>query len=302
MSNKSKSRKFQQKPSAAIGPEQATQQDKVVIPGGVRLPDVPKNAAQSNNGGQEAVIWKVLKRIGLAAGILYAMVTLLMYLAMLDANKQNRESFEISEQPDVVVGRKDGVMAEIKDATDPSGQPEIVLYLQNAGKLPATNVCISTFIKPDPSILQEPPPKWNPLQRTQGTKGIQRFSVGQTGCPTIPAESVYQHVITDRTLTQQVMSQIKAAKDKSFGVDATIQWCSPFGKYSCRNVFLDYNHDLIGSFSEQADRQCGAYELYPPRSPIAEGAKLLPPCPTPKEEEDNQKELLKFLKVNPTGK
>lgn len=105
----------------------------------------------------------------------------------MEANRNTQSALKISERPYVVLGRKDGVLAEIKESKDPNWFG-IALYLQNTGHLPALNVCVSTDVTPDPSIapISRQP---NPLMRQRGKSGIQRFYVVGNGCGSIPGDS-----------------------------------------------------------------------------------------------------------------
>jgi hypothetical protein len=243
MSKKSKLRKMQQKPGATVGPEQAAKQDPIAIPGGgARLPEIPENSNDSDDGGQESIVWKWLKRVGLVAGIGYAIVTYCMYRQMVKTNEINLKAFETSERSYMVLGRKDGVVAEIKKASDSDGRATVVLCLQNAGRLPASSVCVNTTLSAWPLVAAHE--DGTPLIRQRGKNGQGNWQTVESGCPAIGGDSVYSYVL-GTSFQQKMLDQIMAEPTSDIRLSATIQHCDSFGHYACKSVSMVILRDTL---------------------------------------------------------
>jgi hypothetical protein len=149
---------------------------------------------------------------------------------------QSAEAFEITERPIMVLGRKDGVVADFKESKNPDTSG-IVLYLQNTGHLPAITVCVTADMG---NRYQEPGIRG--LVRNRAKKGIGQFYVGGTACPSIPGDSIYPYrMIVPRKLADEVKNGDRAVEHF---VGATVQYCDSFGKYSCSKYAIVYHSEF----------------------------------------------------------
>jgi hypothetical protein len=140
----------------AISPKNRSEEHKGGIPpstsGGEGIiaedPNRPERAANRNGSPRwrRWISWIPWEKVGITSAVAYAIVTYCMYKQMIRSNELTREAFEIGQRSYMVLGRKDGVVAEFKQTSDPEGWPSATLYLQNAGRLPASTVCVQTTI------------------------------------------------------------------------------------------------------------------------------------------------------------
>ena len=213
--------------------------------------------------------------------------------------RKSEEIFRISQQPYMTVGRKDGVVAEIKESQDPNGWAGIVLYWQNAGHLPARTVCMMTTSSAWPITAPKAGPS-TPLMRQRGRDSTGKLQVMESGCPTVGGDSAFAYIIPD-PFTQKTFDAVKAKKDSQLSVWETIQYCDSFGHYVCKSVFLNYLHDPINGFQEIGENDCsGMYRAVPNIPQIMYGPnEQLPPCSTPEEEQKNQEEKMRSSGYQP---
>jgi hypothetical protein len=158
-----------------------------------------------------------------------------------EALKHSDDAFQISEKPYVVLGRKDGVIGELRDAKGTSDSPGIDIYLQNSGHLPALNVCVSVQVSPDPSIGAQQFYENNSLTRLKDQSGPMRYHVMSEGnCADIAGDSVARHYVA-KPFNQATLDRIRAAPlPIPLFVSTFVQYCTPFGEYRCVQNLLKY--------------------------------------------------------------
>jgi hypothetical protein len=208
---------------------------------------------------------------------------------------QSDKALRISERPIVVLGRKDGLIAEFKDSTDPDREG-IVLYFQNTGHLPAITVCITA----DTGNYQEP--GIHGLFRERGKNGISQFYIGGSACPTIPGGSVYPYRMT---IPRKVADQFKKGeRSPEHFVNAVVQYCDSFGTYSCsiHNVLYDSKFDdFRNSYQDDCSLRYGEYPPLPHlNNPTLE--EIPAPCDQPGDEEKRKQGLDKWRREHPQSR
>jgi len=215
------------------------------------------------------------------------------------ANRQSRETFETSQKSYLVLGRKDGVIADIHESSDPEGWPDIVVYLQNSGHLPAHNVCISSQVSAWP-VFPNAIHRDDPLRRQMGKDGQGHMQVIESACPTIGGDSTYAYVIS-RVFQQRVLDRIKAEPRTDFALAAAIQYCDSFGHYSCKNTILHSNKTplVFHAISElDCTKEYGQVPTLVYGSPVSAtifgSNEPLPPCVG--DDPKTQEEQLAFVK------
>jgi hypothetical protein len=189
--------------------------------------------------------------------------------------RRSDEAFRISERPYITFGRKDGVLAEITETKDPTQWPTMTLYLQNAGHLPAQNVCVSTLITATP-IFKVPAEQNQPLIRQRGLDGQGHMQTLENACPTIGGDSAYAHLIT-KFFPQETLDRVRAEKSSDFRLSVVIQYCDPFGRYCCKNASFQYIGDNLRELGElDCGKDYGSVPDLPPG--IYGNNEPLPPC------------------------
>jgi hypothetical protein len=286
--------KIQQNFGAPIGPQQAPEVNHGLISGPeLGSSETPKDSSEAQQPTKKTGKWKILQRVGIVAGIFYAMVNFAVWRAMVNSNELTRRAFEIAERSYITLGRKDGILGELIETDDPQGWPTILLYLQNAGHLPAQTVCVSTQITGWP-IFRGPADQNNPLMR-----GIGFNSKGQPGtygsaCPAVGGDSVYTYVIS-RFFTQETLNRIRAEKLFQFSLSGYVQQCDSFGHYACKIFFLEFRGKPL-ILQEISELSCtdgyGAVPDLPPQLFLVNDP--LPPCLG--DDPKTQESQLAFLK------
>jgi hypothetical protein len=212
------------------------------------------------------------------------------------ASKQletSAEAFRITERPVMVLGRKDGMVAEFKESKNPDTSG-IILYFQNSGHLPAINVCVT----PDMGNRYQEP--WiHGIVRERAKTGIGHFGIGGPACPTIPGDSVYPYrMIIPRKLADEVKNGERAAEHF---VGAFVQYCDSFGKYSCSRYAIVYHSDF-GDFRNVTQEDCSLrYGEYPPLPDLSANPsmEIIPtPCDQPGDQEKREKALKEWKQQN----
>jgi hypothetical protein len=212
--------------------------------------------------------------------------------AMKGQLRQSDEAFRIAERPVMVLGRKDGTVAEFKESKNPDSSG-IVLYFQNTGHLPAINVCVTADMG---NTYQEPGIRG--LVRDRAKNGIGQFYLSGTACPSIPGDSVYPYrMVVPRKLADEAKNGDRTVEHF---VDATVQYCDSFGKYSCSKYTIVYHSDF-GDFRNVTQEDCGLkYGEYPPLPSLNNPQmEIIPtPCDQPGDEESREKALKQWKKKN----
>ena len=210
-----------------------------------------------------------------------------------EALKHSDDAFQISEKPYVVLGRKDGVIGELRDAKGTSDSPGIDIYLQNSGHLPALNVCVSVQVSPDPSIGAQPFYENNSLTRLKDQSGPMRYHVMSEGnCADIAGDSVARHYVA-KPFNQATLDRIRAAPlPIPLFVSTFVQYCTPFGEYRCVQNLLKYEKAPLDGFVSfgQDDACTNLYGRSPELFRIGPSQEYVHPCDKPGEAEQRRKD------------
>ncbi len=218
--------------------------------------------------------------------------TLVQARLIKEANEIAKNSVEISQRPYITVGRKDGILAEVRDAEDKDGWANIVFHLQNTGRLPA-KVCILVDGTAWPLMPYHFMRDGNLMLRQRGKDSTGFSRIMENACPTIGGDSVYDFLVEKR-LKQEMWEQIKANRDSQIMIAVYVQSCDAFGRYTCKNALLKYLVDAK-RFEEIAEEDCTPSYRYVPDIPgsMYGTNEPLAPCALPGEDEENQKAYLR---------
>ena len=228
------------------GPANQTVQDKL----GVQSANPDE---EPNDKAGESIVWKWTKRIGILAGIGYAIVTFFMWRTMRDANKLAQKTFEVSQQASVTIGRTDGVVAELRNSGNPKLQDGLVIYFQNSGHMPAKfKWGLEQWFTENPVTMLPGTTPFEPMMRTRNKK---------TGAVTETAS-------TDGSIGGNAVREVAVGylpptfvdylfkTNKVFRVNGTYEYCDELGKSSCKTFSLAYQHSPFGTFRVTKNEDC----------------------------------------------
>lgn len=217
------------------------------------LPHSPLSTEEPDDQASESIVWKVIKRLGIVAGIAYAIVTLFMWRAMLDANNLAQKTFEVSQQASVTIGRKDGVVAEFRSSGNPKSQDGLVIYFQNSGHMPAKfNWGLEQWFTENPVTQIPGTTHLIPMMRTRNKKTGAVTETGSTD-GSIGGDAVREVAVGYLPPT---FVDYLSKTNKVFRVNGVYEYCDELGKYSCKMFSLAYQRLPFGTFRITNNQEC----------------------------------------------
>ncbi len=198
--------------------------------------------------------WKILLESStLFVGVIVAVIYGRQLGQMLEANKLAQKTFEVSQQASVTLGRKDGVVAEFRNARNPNVQDGLVLYFQNSGHMPAKlKWGINEWLTESPPTLLPGANKFRPMMRTRNKK-TGDISEDWSTDGSIGGDAVREVAVG--YLPPGFVDSLSKA-NKSFKVNGTFEYCDELGRYACRNFSLAYQPRPFGTFRIIGDQAC----------------------------------------------
>lgn len=237
-----------------------------------------------------------LKLTAALSALALLVINIYLWKSTKAANEIAKSSFEIGQRPYITLGNKDGVFADIKETEDQDGWVNIIIHLQNSGRLPA-RVCVSTEGTAWPILGTARFGQSNMLMREKGKDSTGFMEIHGTACPTIGGESAYNYVIKE-PFKQNIWNAIKSTKTSQIVISTYIQYCDQFGRYVCSHVILNYSLSAK-TFEVVSDLDCSyLYGSVPnqPRSMWGSNEPL-PPCAQPHEDEEYQKRQMEHWRT-----
>ena len=201
---------------------------------------------------------------------------------------QTQQAFEISQQPYVSFGRKDGTIAEFVEpkAGDANANVGLNIYVRNGGRGPALTPNIGVMLgvtylakgaSPSKKAIQPHPENLPLIQRWNSKDGIMHTNVDTD--PIVP-DSEYVHYVPDQ-FTQEQAAALRDGKRFTL-LMGRLEYCDEFGNYTCRSIMLYWQGHPFDRFAVMNGSDCRPMYFYPPRQPDQE---YLPPCEQPDERE-----------------
>ena len=190
--------------------------------------------------------------------------------AAVTANKTAKDILTIGEQAHVVIGRPDGIVAEIvmpKNSKDNAG---ILVYFENTGHLPAkfnwgTDSQMIALLPADPRIIKEPYGKqwfdlktdhyFQPMWRAKSKK--QKGAFSWSGSILIGGNSSYQGVLWEAPKERMLQFfNLQPSRTPT----GKFEYCDGFGHRVCRRFVLRYSGEPYNRFFLVHEDECGAWE------------------------------------------
>ncbi|MGC2494313.1 hypothetical protein [Candidatus Binatus sp.] len=220
---------------------------------------------------------------------IFALGAVVVYTCiMYTSNELTRQNFEASERPYISLGRADGVMAEFAESKDPNGKAGLKIYIKNAGRLPALHVSPSVTALTIPPIT--PATHYGPaafVRSRNKTDG----SYQELGGDTVAGDSTYVFFVPD-VLPETVVNKLKTINNGTlFMVRGEIPYCDSLGEAFCKQFTLYWQSDPLATFGSIGLEDCWFYagnNARPSKNPNIEN---LPPCESPQEYEQRQKQF-----------
>lgn len=170
---------------------------------------------------------------------------------MIKSNTLTKQTLEISQRASVVLGRKDGILAEFVYPTNLADKAGILIYFQNSGHSPAkinwgldsiTEIPTSFPIKPAtaPTTTDKP---FLRMKRTRSKKD--RNAVSETG-QTIGGDSLFFDYI-DIPITGRRLAEIREKGGIIMGT-VSLDFCDSLGTYNCTTFSVAYQGKPLDRF------------------------------------------------------
>jgi hypothetical protein len=232
----------------------------------------------------------VVACVGLFVLILYTSFSGCMSCEMVKANHLAAQNFAVSERPYIVLGRKDGTIADFavpKDWTNPRAAVGLIIYFQNTGHLPALHadigVTMTALIPPTGNKPPIDPPERSrgEFYRARNKKGEMNWLQGESsigGASEFLLPLANELSKADYDIIQQGHTV--------YMVIGAVRYCDDFGDYTCNEFTLFFEGDPFDKFRVINDEPCLIYG-YPPRRADME---YLTPCEQPEERAAREKE------------
>lgn len=241
-----------------------------------------QTAEDKSNRRYEWLKEHIVELAGVIVVGVYTAVTLCTLQTMRDANETNAAQFQMAQRPIITLGRKDGVIAEF--STSGQRNPVLLLYIQNAGHLPAYNVTASPTIATVPPIslvTGQTNHIWRKRNKKTGT-------ISATGGVTIPGDSIHIYPLVN-VMSQANLDQIRTDGHILVIATATVEFCDPFGNYHAQLFSMNYRAEPVGLFTLDDVMDITNLYGYPAIPKGQEDLEYIPPCDTPAERETKQR-------------
>ena len=211
--------------------------------------------------------------------------------AAVEANKLTQRSLEIAQRPYIVLGRKDGVVAEFLDAQSKNTPPAIAIYFQNSGHLP-TSVCVYIDGKASPDFGGTI--KYGVKRMRLLGKAPDGFEqVFEPSCPNVGGESIYTYMLP-LPFNQETLDRLRSNVKSEVAIGVYPQYCDLFTGYVASEIVLKYFVEYKAFRILIESDQTYMYTHVPDIQPSEYlPNKLLAPCPAPHEVEQYQKRFLR---------
>jgi hypothetical protein len=169
----------------------------------------------------------------------------ILWCTLLATNKgleQSRDQFVVSQRAHVVLGNKDGKLAEFRKGE----RPIVVLNFYNTGPSAAVDFMINTS-----SNLSEPNQVATPeLNRYWGSYGGRMKKISRNAS-IIAGESSHLEYLPEKfTPSRQQFTETRSSKD--FRVSGIYIYCDIFGRYSAEYFAIQYLPPPIDDFTTSA--------------------------------------------------
>src|SRR6266852_1653043 len=152
-----------------------------------------------------------------------------------------QDSLRLSQQAYVIIGRKDGKLAEFKSTDTPGTNAAVVLFFQNSGHLPAkfnwgTTTTIPVF-QDKPRLALPGLPSAHTFVQMKRIRNRKDGSISESGATVIGGDSVYDadygEIPKDRA--KQVLEG-----GNLFMIEGAFESCDEMGIYSCKTFSIFY--------------------------------------------------------------
>lgn len=105
------------------------------------------------------------------------------------------------------------------------------------------------------------------MMRQRGKDSTGFLRIVENACPTVGGESVFDFVV-DKRFKQETWEQLKEDKTSQINIATYIQSCDTFGRYTCKNAWLQYLHNAK-RFTELSEQDCTSSYRYEPSIPTS---------------------------------